>query len=261
MERIRTVLIDIDGVLTVSWQALPGAPQALDRLRAAGLGVAFVTNTTSRDRASIAATLAAAGFTVDPGEVFTAPAMAASYLRQHHPAARCHVLTSGDIRADLEGVALSVPGERPDVIVLGGAGPEFSYEAINQVFAWATDGVPLVALHRNLFWRTSGGLQLDTGAYLHGLEQALGRPAVVVGKPAAEFFATALRALGSRPAEAVMIGDDVEHDVLAAARHGLTGVLVRTGKFRSDTLAAASGRPDHVIDSFADLPALLDGLG
>ncbi len=58
-----------------------------------------------------------------------------------------------------------------------------------------------------------------------------------------------------------MIGDDVEHDVLAAARHGLTGVLVRTGKFRSDTLTAASGRPGHVIDSFADLPALLDGLG
>jgi HAD superfamily hydrolase (TIGR01458 family) len=261
MERIRTVLIDIDGVLTVSWQALPGAPQALGRLRAAGLGVAFVTNTTSRDRASIAGALAAAGFTVDPGEVFTAPAMAAAYLAQHHPAARCHVLNSGDIRADLDGVALSVPGERPDVIVLGGAGPEFSYEAVNQVFAWAMDGVPLVALHRNLFWRTGGGLQLDTGAYLHGLEQALGRSAVVVGKPAAEFFATALRALGARPAEAVMIGDDIEHDVLAAARHGLTGVLVRTGKFRSDTLAAAAGRPDHVIDSFADLPALLDGLG
>ncbi len=160
------MLIDIDGVLTVSWQALPGAPQALDRLRAAGLGLAFVTNTTSRDRASIAAALVDAGFTVDPAEVFTAPVMAATYLRQHHPGARCHILNSGDISADLAGVMLPAPGERPDVIVLGGAGPEFSYEALNQVFAWATAGAPIVALHRNLFWRTGAGLQLDTGAYL-----------------------------------------------------------------------------------------------
>nr|WP_235826324.1 hypothetical protein [Candidatus Frankia alpina] len=132
------MLIDIDGVLTVSWQTLPGAPQALDRLRAAGLGLVFVTNTTSRDRASIAAALVDAGFTVDPAEVFTAPVMAATYLRQHHPGARCHILNSGDISADLAGVMLPAPGERPDVIVLGGAGPEFSYEALNQVFAWAT---------------------------------------------------------------------------------------------------------------------------
>jgi HAD superfamily hydrolase (TIGR01458 family) len=261
MGSIRTVLIDIDGVLTVSWQPLPGTPQALERLRAAGIGVAFVTNTTSRDRASIAAALVDAGFRVDAAEVFTAPAMAAAYLRQHHPGARTHVLNSGDIRADLGGVTLCAPGERPDVVVLGGAGPEFDYEAINQVFTWAMAGVPLIALHRNLVWRTDRGLRVDTGVYLHGLEQALGRRAVVVGKPAAEFFATALRALGSRPDEAVMIGDDVEHDVLAAARQGLTGVLVRTGKFRPGTLEAASGRPDHVIDSFADLPALLDDLG
>jgi ribonucleotide monophosphatase NagD (HAD superfamily) len=54
-----------------------------------------------------------------------------------------------------------------------------------------------------------------------------------------------------------MIGDDLVNDVLAAQAIGLTGVLVRTGKFRDDVLAAATDRPDLVIDSFADLPALL----
>jgi ribonucleotide monophosphatase NagD (HAD superfamily) len=56
-----------------------------------------------------------------------------------------------------------------------------------------------------------------------------------------------------------MVGDDIESDVLAAQRAGITGVLVRTGKFQPEDLRAADGTPDHVIDSFAELPALLRG--
>jgi len=56
------------------------------------------------------------------------------------------------------------------------------------------------------------------------------------------------------------VGDDIETDVLAAQRHGLTGVLVKTGKYLPSTHHAASGTPDHVLGSFADLPALLEHL-
>ena len=54
-----------------------------------------------------------------------------------------------------------------------------------------------------------------------------------------------------------MVGDDVENDVLAAQALGISGVLVRTGKFREAALARASGTPDHVVDSIADVPELL----
>ena len=115
-------------------------------------------------------------------------------------------------------------------------------------------------MHRGLYWRTSGGLQLDTGAFLAGLEQATGTEADVVGKPAAAFFATALAHLDADPPHTMMIGDDIETDVLAAQSHGLTGVLVRTGKYLPRTHHSASGGPHHVLDSFADLPALLEQL-
>ena len=85
--RISGVLIDIDGMLTVSWQ--PGAVAALRRLRAAGLPVALVTNTTSRPRSAIAALLAGAGFPVTATDILTAPAIAAAYLNDHYPGARC----------------------------------------------------------------------------------------------------------------------------------------------------------------------------
>ncbi len=259
MRRIGAVLIDIDGVLTVSWQPLPGAVAALTRLRAAGMPLALVTNTTSRTRALVAAALAAAGFPVTTADILTAPVIAAAYLNEHYPGARCLLLNSGDIREDLADVILTrEDAPAVDVVLTGGAGAEFSYQALNRAFGHLQRGARLVAMHRGLYWRTSEGLQLDSGAFIAGLEQAAGATAEVVGKPAPAFFAAALAHLGASPAATMMVGDDIESDVLAAQRQGLTGVLVKTGKSLARTHREASGTPDHVLGSFADLPALLD---
>jgi HAD superfamily hydrolase (TIGR01458 family) len=258
MEGVRAVLLDIDGVLTVSWEPLPGAVEAVRALRDAGLGVALLTNTTSRTRAWIAGTLPRAGFPVAPDDVLTAPAATAAHLARHRPGARCLLLTSGDVTEDMTGVPLVGPDGDPEVVLLGGAGPEFSYAALNDVFGHLQRGAELVAMHRNLFWRTDAGLQLDGGAFLLGLEQAAGVQALVVGKPAPEFFAAALDRLGVPAEDVVMVGDDVESDVLGGQACGMTGILVRTGKFQPEAEDGVGGeRPQHVIDSIADLPELL----
>jgi len=249
--------MDIDGVLTVSWRPLPGAVAAVSRLRDAGFRLALLTNTTSRTRASIAATLAEAGFPIGPGDVLTAPALAAGYLAERYPGARCLLLNSGDIRQDLAGVMLV--DDRPDIVLVGGVGPEFGYQALNEAFGHLQDGARLLALHRNLYWRTDEGLQLDTGAFLAGLERAAGVTAEVIGKPAAAFFRAALASLRADASAAWMVGDDIEADVLAAQRAGITGILVRTGKFLPRALRDASAAPDHVLDSVADVPSLLLG--
>jgi HAD superfamily hydrolase (TIGR01458 family) len=262
MRRIGAVLIDIDGVLTVSWKPIEGAVAALKRLRGAALPLALVTNTTSRTRESIAAVLAAEGFPVTAGDILTAPVIAAAYLNDRYPGARCLLLNSGDIGEDLTGVTLAGDGgPAVDVVLVGGAGDEFSYQALNRAFHHLQRGARLVAMHRGLYWRTDQGLQLDSGAFVAGLEQAAGTEAEVVGKPAPAFFAAALAHLGAGAAGTLMVGDDIESDVLAAQRQGLTGVLVKTGKYLARTHQAASGTADHVLGSFADLPALLDQLG
>ncbi|HYJ60032.1 MAG TPA: HAD hydrolase-like protein, partial [Actinomycetota bacterium] len=96
---------------------------------------------------------------------------------------------------------------------------------------------------------------LDGAAYVAALEAAAGVEAVVCGKPAPAFFASALAVIGVPAARAAMLGDDILTDVEAARAAGLTGVLVRTGKFRPADLDR--GRPDAVLDSVADLPAWL----
>jgi HAD superfamily hydrolase (TIGR01458 family) len=222
--------------------------------------VVLLTNTTSRTRGSIAGTLASAGFPLAAEDILTAPAVTAAYLAEHHPGARCSLLNSGDIREDLAGVTLLDEADTdtvPDVVIVGGAGPEFDYTALNRAFGHLQRGARLVAMHRNLYWRTDEGLELDSGAFLAGLEQAARTTAEITGKPAPAFFEAALAHLGVGAGEALMVGDDIESDVLAAQRAGVTGVLVKTGKYLPETHRAASGKPDHVLDSIADLPSLL----
>jgi HAD superfamily hydrolase (TIGR01458 family) len=261
MATVKAVLIDIDGVLTVSWRALPGAVEAMARLRRTGLGVRLVTNTTSRTRAWMATRLSAQGFPVHPEDILTAPGLTAHYLSENHPGARCLVLNSGDLSNDLPGVTV-VSGEQDDVdvVVLGGAGPEFGHEAMSRAFHHLQRGAALVAMNRNLYWATDQGLRLDSGTFLAGLEQAAGVTATMTGKPAPIFFASALANVGADAGTTLMVGDDLASDVVAAQQAGIRGVLVRTGKYlpRDDEKAAV--RPDHVLDSFADLPELIEEL-
>ncbi len=243
-------------MLTVSWQALPGAIEAVADIRSSGMRVAFVTNTTSTTRAKVAARLTEVGICVDPGEVFTAPRAAAGYLIEHRPGARCLLVNHGHIAEDLAGVVLTDRSDA-DVVLTGGAGTEVTYDLLDRAFEALVGGASLVAMHRNLDWQTAEGLRLDMGAFIVGLEQATGVTATVVGKPSSAFFGAVLTELGVAPAEALMIGDDIDADVLGAQASGIGGVLVRTGKFREEALARSAGHPDHVIDSVVDVPALL----
>ena len=259
------VLFDIDGVLVTSWRPLPGASETLRMLADRQIACSFLTNTTTRTRAQIAQAMSSAGMDVRPDSVITAAVLTADYVRTHHPGARCVLVNNGDIAEDMPGIDIvdidDVSGA-PDVILLGGAGPEYSHLTLSRIYDWMTQGVPVVAMHRSTAWNTAEGLRIDTGMYLIGMEETSGRKAVAVGKPAPAGFEVAAARLGVDPEEMYMVGDDLNNDVLAAQVVGMTGVLVRTGKFRQDTLDRWAAdefamQPNHVIDSVADLPRLL----
>lgn len=255
----RALLIDIDGVLVVSWQPVPGARTALRTLRAAGVPMRFLTNTTSRTTAQITDALCRADLAVDADEVLTATSTAASYLAHEWPGARCLLLNSGDLGDDLGSITRVGPTAEPgdvDVVLLGGAGSEFTYAAMNRALACLLEGAALVAMHRNLVWRTSAGMQLDAGAYVAGLEAAAGVTATVIGKPAPAMFHAGLRSLDLAASAVAMVGDDLDSDVRAAQSLGITGIQVRTGKFRAAQLDDGPP-PDVLLNSFADVPGWL----
>jgi HAD superfamily hydrolase (TIGR01458 family) len=254
------ILLDIDGVLHVSGEPVPGGGDAVRALRADGHRLRFVTNNTTRAREQLADDLRGLGVELETDELTTTPVAAARLLAGK----RVLALTMAAVREDLAGRVELVERDA-EVVLLGGAdesdetGHVFSYENLNRAFAELEAGARLVCLHRNSWWQTAGGPLLDAGAYVAGLEYAAGVEAEVVGKPSQAYFDAALAELGANADEAVMVGDDIEADIAGAKAAGLRAVLVRTGKFREDSLASANPQPDQVIDSIADVPSLLRG--
>jgi HAD superfamily hydrolase (TIGR01458 family) len=256
---IEGVMLDIDGVLTVSWRPLPHAADTVRWLDNQGIEYRLVTNTSSRSRRQIANLLAEAGMPVDESHIITAVTGAARFLADRFPGASCYVLNEGDLSTDLAGVRLVGAGEA-DVILLGGAGPSTGYVEFDAVFKRALAGTPVVALHRNARFQKSDGPALDMGAFIVGLEAAADIDVVVVGKPAKAFYEAAISDLGSSPEATMMVGDDIGADVIGAQAVGVMGVLVKTGKFRPSDLDGRA-RPDRVIDDIGGLSTLLGQLG
>jgi len=251
----RGVLLDIDGVLTVSWRPLPGAVEAISWLRRRGIAFRLVTNTSSKSRSQIAILLRDAGMEVDTSQIVTAVSSAARYLSETYPGRGCFLVNDGSLADDLQGVERVDPTSA-GVVLLGGAGPSVGYAELNAAFRLAMEGVPVVALHRNMRFATADGPSLDMGAFIVGIELAASIEIPVVGKPAPTFFRSALADLGVGADEAVMVGDDIDADVLGSQSIGITGVLVRTGKFRPSDLERSTP-PNLVIESVAALPELL----
>jgi HAD superfamily hydrolase (TIGR01458 family) len=252
--RLRAVLIDLEGTLFQAGTLIPGAARALEAVSNRGISVGFVTNTTSRPRSTLVTELSAMGLEVPPDRILTAAIAARAYLLSRQ-LSRCHFLTRRELLEDFAGI--ETDDEAPMAIVQGDLPDELLAPALHRALRFLFDGAELITLARNRYFRGPEGLLLDVGAWTAALEYGCRRQASLAGKPARGFFDTALEMVGASAAETAVVGDDLESDVGGAQAAGMRGVLVRTGKFLPEELARSAVRPDAVLDSIADLPALL----
>jgi len=252
------ILLDVDGVLHVSGEAIPGAADAVAELRRSGHSLRFVTNNSTRPRSRLAEELRDMGFELDDSELQTTPSAAARELAGK----RVLALVMAAIVPDLEG--LELVGHDADAVLIGGCDETlepnqvFSYMNLARAFGEIQMGASFYCLHKNKWWQTSRGPMLDGGAFVAGLEYATGVEATVLGKPSPSYFAAALDALDAEPERTWLVTDDVEADVRGARLFGMRTALVRTGKFRPESLENAEAAPDIVVSSLAHFPALLE---
>jgi HAD superfamily hydrolase (TIGR01458 family) len=252
------ILLDVDGVLHVSGEPIAGAADAVRRLRENGHRLRFVTNNTTRSRAQLASELRAQEIQIEDEELQTPSDAAVRALAGK----RVLALTMHAVVHDLEGIELV--GEGADAVLLGGADetPEtnlvFSFMNLARAFAELEGGADLYCMHRNRWWQTKRGPLLDAGAFVVGLEYAAQTEAVVLGKPSPSYFAAACEALDADPQMAWMVGDDLESDIHGAQGIGMRTVLVRTGKFRPDTVERSRVQPDGIVSSLSHLPDWLE---
>src|SRR5215210_743982 len=249
---IRGVVLDLDGTLYVGEEPVAGAKEALGAIEALGLALRYVTNTTRMPRRAVVEKMRTLGFQVEEDEVFT-PAWAASRLIGGRS---CLALVDESLYEDLGEAHLTE--HSPEVVLVGDLGEGFTYARLDAAFRCLLEGAEFVALQKNRYWQDRGRLSLDAGPFVAALEYASGKSAAVVGKPEESFFRIALEDMGLDAHEVAMVGDDAEADVVGAKKAGLSGIQVRTGKWRP---GGDVGEADLVLDSVAELPRALEGEG
>jgi HAD superfamily hydrolase (TIGR01450 family) len=278
VDGIRAFVLDADGVLMYRGDPIPGSPEALVELRRRAIPYRVVTNFSSAHRSTLAGAFAkATGLDVDGAEIITAASAAAAYTAKQHPGAPVLVLAVPDALREWAG-QLVVTADEADgrsepvaAVVIGDAGDDLSFRNLDIAYRQMRGGAEFIAMHRNPWWVTPKGYTLDAGALVAGLEFALGRRAVICGKPSPVVFRQALVELraelagrrdGSggprlRAAEVAMVGDDPRADIAAARRVGLRGILTLTGKVTLAEAEASGVRPDAIAGSLAEIVAAI----
>lgn len=251
---IKGLLIDLEGVLFTDGQPIAGAVEALEVIRKQRIGCRFLTNTSTISRETLCDKLYAMGFSILLREIFSAPLATSLYL-DAIPIKNCWYIVSDEVLSEFDDVQQS-PGAVTHIVV-GDIGSAWNHDLMNEIFLHMTHGAELIAMHKNRFWQTSDGLRLDIGAFISGLEYATRRTATVIGKPSTAFFELALLDMGLQRDQILVIGDDIDSDIAGARNTGLRSVLCKTGKYTDEYFIRSDTAPDHLIESFAELPALL----
>ncbi|HYL40584.1 MAG TPA: HAD-IIA family hydrolase [Candidatus Binatus sp.] len=275
---VRAFVLDADGVLMYRGAPIDGVVAAMESLRRRSIPYRVVTNFSSTHRDTLAARFATAtGLPAEPDRIITAASAAAAYTAARHPGAPLLVLAAPDALREWAGQRLLTAGEadadgaRVDAVVIGDAGDDLSFRNLDIAFRQLRAGAEFVAMHRNPWWVTRRGPTLDAGSVVAGLEFALGRRALVCGKPSPVVFREAVaelrgdvEAAGGPPlrlGQIAMVGDDPRADVAAARRVGLRGFLVLTGKTDPAQAQAVAGRVgrDGLAASLSEIVAHLPG--
>jgi HAD superfamily hydrolase (TIGR01450 family) len=251
-------LLDLDGVVYVGPDAVPGAPQALEKVRQAGLRIAYVTNNASRPPGAVADHLTELGVPAGADDVVTSAQAAAAILERRLPRGARVLVVGGDgLRIALTEVGLQPVGsmdERP-VAVTQGFGPDVGWRLLAEGTRAVRAGLPWIATNRDLTVPTPYGPAPGNGTLVAAVAAAAEAEPEVAGKPQPPLFHEAARRYGST--KPLVVGDRLDTDLEGARAAGMDGLLVLTGVTTATVaLAAEPSRRPHLISR--DLTGLLE---
>ena len=263
------LLVDLDGVVWVGRDPVPGSPETLAALLAAGKRIVFVTNNPGRHPATYAERLRALGVEVDESQVVTAGMVVARMAAAAADggggafvigARSLHEMVAAAGVPLLEGE----DGRRARVVVVAGH-RGFDYEELLTAKLALDGGAALLATSHDPTMPMPGGEWPGTGAVLAAVETASGRTAEIAGKPERHLFEMALEAIGCgslstddvqeepRLERVAMVGDRISSDVAGGRAAGLATILVLSGTSTRADAEAAEPAPDHVLENLAGL--------
>jgi HAD superfamily hydrolase (TIGR01450 family) len=254
--RFDGLIVDLDGVVWVGSEPVPGSVAAIAELRAHGVRLVFLTNDPRGSRAEYAARLGALGVAADAREIVTSGSALASFVREREGAGTtAFVIGSPSLRREFAQAGLALvageDGRDAEVVAVGGH-DAFDYAELRVATQAVRRGARLYAAGRDATFPMPDGPWPGTGSIVAAVEVAGGKAAIAVGKPEPFIFDGARSLLGGCRSVAI-VGDNLASDIAGGKRAGLTTILVLTGTSGPDDVAGADPAPDAVLPDLAAL--------
>ncbi|MBI4044523.1 MAG: HAD-IIA family hydrolase [Candidatus Diapherotrites archaeon] len=258
---IKNILLDIDGLLIVGGKVVKGSKEAIGFLEKNNYNYLLVSNVTRITAEELEKSFSKNGINIKEEKMLLPMGATIQYVKSKKMGAKCFLIATPSAKNEFKksGIIL-VEKEKPVDFVVVFFDDKTNYKKLDIAFRLILNGAELVTNSPNkTFPNAKGGKPaLASGVFARLLEYASGKTATTVGKPQKEFFEAALYKLNAKPEETMMIGDSIETDILGAKNTGIKAVLVKTGNFKPEALEKSVLKPDYVIESVADLPALLE---
>ena len=248
--RISGFLFDLDGVFYISDKPISGSIEILEFLKSQNIPYRFVTNTTTKSRNKLFEKLNLIGLPIQENEIISACFVGVLKLRELN-SPKVRLILQEDAKSEFD--EFEIDNENPEFIVIGDLDKDWNFDIINSIFNQVMNGAKILALHKGRYFKTNEGLQIDSGAFINGIEFATSMKSIVVGKPTKIFFQLALDDLGLNKDCIAMVGDDLINDIQGAQQFGIYSILTKTGKFSQNILNKSNITPDLIINSIKDL--------
>ncbi|MGI6072380.1 MAG: HAD-IIA family hydrolase [Lachnospiraceae bacterium] len=248
-------ICDMDGVIYKGNRILPGVHEFIEWLYAEKKDYLFLTNNSSLTRRELQNKLARMGLDIPEEHFYTSALATAAFIKDQAPGCTAYVIGGAGLLNALYDVGVSMNDIDPDYVIVG-EGKSYSLDTLTKATNLVMRGAKLIGANSDISGPIENGIAPACRALVSPIEMATGTQAYFCGKPNPLMMRTGLRILGCHSAEAVMIGDRMDTDIVSGLESGMSTILVLSGISTRETLKTFGYGPNLVLEGVGDIPGL-----
>ena len=249
---IKGFICDMDGVIYHGNQILPGVAEFIQWLHETKKEYLFLTNNSGYTPRELHQKLARMGLEVSEEHFYTSALATAEFLKAQAPGCSAYVIGEAGLYNALYEAGITMNDVNPDYVVVGES-KTYTLDTLTKATNLVLKGAKLIGANSDVSTPLENGIAPACGALVAPIEIATGKKAYFCGKPNPLMIKTGVRMLGCRSAEAVIVGDRMDTDIIAGTEIGAATVLVLSGVSTRETLKTFAYQPNVVLDGVGDI--------
>ena len=246
-------ICDMDGVIYLGNQLLPGVAEFVNWLNENDKRFLFLTNSSERSPKELQQKLQRMGLDIGEEHFYTSALATAAFLKKQAPGCTAFVIGAPGLLNALYDVGVTMNDVDPDYVIVGETA-SYNYEVITKAVRLVLNGARLIATNSDLTGPTEFGIAPACRSLVAPIELATGKKAYFMGKPNPLMMRTGLQLLGVHSEEAAMVGDRMDTDIIAGMESGLATVLVLSGCTSRTDVNDYPYRPTYILNGVGDIP-------